>query len=84
MIGEHLLQIIFENLLSFVLEHWVWIPVSQRIASCRMSRITLRVLDDLLDKIDVATNSEISRLVWLRDAIHLDDETEAATESNED
>ena len=33
-----------------------------------MTQITLRVSDDLLDRIEEATDSETSRSEWLRDA----------------
>jgi metal-responsive CopG/Arc/MetJ family transcriptional regulator len=34
----------------------------------RMAQITLRVPDDLLDRIDAATDEETSRSEWLRNA----------------
>lgn len=85
MVLENIIQIIFESLLSFVLEHFVWDLVFQYIKSCCVTQLTLRVLDDLLDKIDEATDSKTSCLEWLRDAArtNLDGETEDATETNE-
>lgn len=85
---EHLAHFAFEHLLGSALDrlvYRVWVHVSRRNTPSHITEIPVRVPNELLAEIDDVTSPGTTRSEWFRDAAraHLNDETEAATETDE-